>query len=390
ITGANGSGKSTILRILAKHFQWDCKFLAVPYYDELQEKFLFKNHEENTFLNKEKHKIGFIQYSDGMTANLLIENEPSKIDYDVLIENKNNKIKGLFIHSHRAANNYCQVEKIPTKIIDANESYKRHLAAYKKHIENPSFNASPTVEMKESLISMAALGIGNEYVKKSTRSEKTFLLFIDTLRIVLPVDIGFENIRIEIPDVVLETKSGDFILDSTSGGIMSIIDIAWQILLFSQENESFTVIIDEPENHLHPAMQRTLLNNLSEAFPKIQFIVVTHSPFMVSSMKESNVYALKYEYISTPETGPKKVISFKLDLQQKAATANKILRDVLGVSITIPQWADDELQRICTKFTRENITTETLKNLRSELESSGLSEFYPEAIANVMGRKYHD
>jgi predicted ATPase len=71
---------------------------------------------------------------------------------------------------------------------------------------------------------------------------------------VLPVNIGFENIRIEIPDVVLETKSGDFILDSISGGIMSLIYIAWQILLFPQENKSFTLIIDETENHLHPAM----------------------------------------------------------------------------------------------------------------------------------------
>jgi hypothetical protein len=38
-------------------------------------------------------------------------------------------------------------------------------------------------------------------------------------------------------------------------------------------------------------------------------------------------------------------MSFKLDLQQKAATANKILRDVLGVSITIPKLAVRVLSR---------------------------------------------
>ncbi|MEG8241504.1 hypothetical protein MKR66_18290 [Acinetobacter baumannii] len=41
----------------------------------------------------------------------------------------------------------------------------------------------------------------------------------------------------------------------------------------------------------------------------------------------------------------KKVVSYKLDLNQKAATASEILRDVLGVPVTLPKWADDELQK---------------------------------------------
>ncbi|MFL1399228.1 AAA family ATPase, partial [Acinetobacter baumannii] len=62
---------------------------------------------------------------------------------------------------------------------------------------------------------------------------------------------------------------------------MSIIDLAWQIFLYSHDKDEFVVTIDEPENHLHPSMQRSLLNDFVKAFPKAQFIVVTHSPFIV-------------------------------------------------------------------------------------------------------------
>ncbi|MGQ0518664.1 AAA family ATPase, partial [Bacillus sp. D-CC] len=76
----------------------------------------------------------------------------------------------------------------------------------------------------------------------------------------------------------------------------------------------FVVTIDEPENHLHPSMQRSLLNDFVKAFPKAQFIVVTHSPFIVSSIRESNVYALKHEKnnVSDQQSGwAKKVVSYK-------------------------------------------------------------------------------
>lgn len=44
------------------------------------------------------------------------------------------------------------------------------------------------------------------------------------------------------------------------------------------------VLIDEVDLHLHPAWQQKILNSLQFAFPKIQFIVTTHSPQVVSSV----------------------------------------------------------------------------------------------------------
>lgn len=64
-----------------------------------------------------------------------------------------------------------------------------------------------------------------------------------------------------------------------------------------------TVIIDEIDEHLHPALQVRVLKALQDTFPKIQFIVSTHAPLVMSSVepkKDENgkdinvVYKLEY------------------------------------------------------------------------------------------------
>lgn len=52
------------------------------------------------------------------------------------------------------------------------------------------------------------------------------------------------------------------------------------------------VVIDEVDLHLHPEWQWRLLRSLSETFPKIQFVVTTHSPLVLSSVKNHQVRKL--------------------------------------------------------------------------------------------------
>jgi len=47
------------------------------------------------------------------------------------------------------------------------------------------------------------------------------------------------------------------------------------------------VLIDEIDMHLHPKWQRTILSDFKNTFPNIQFIVTTHSPFIVQSLESS-------------------------------------------------------------------------------------------------------
>lgn len=52
------------------------------------------------------------------------------------------------------------------------------------------------------------------------------------------------------------------------------------------------VLIDEIDLHLHPRWQRVVLDGLRSAFPKLQFVVTTHSPQVISSAQNRQVRRL--------------------------------------------------------------------------------------------------
>ena len=73
--------------------------------------------------------------------------------------------------------------------------------------------------------------------------------------------------------------------------------ISWWLLYDDEPAHDFDaadltgiVIIDELEQHLHPRWQRTILGQLRDLFPDIQFIVATHSPLVASSCRDTTVH----------------------------------------------------------------------------------------------------
>lgn len=52
------------------------------------------------------------------------------------------------------------------------------------------------------------------------------------------------------------------------------------------------VLIDEADAHLHPSWQRELGERLRRVFPKIQFIVTTHSPFIAQEASDNGLFVL--------------------------------------------------------------------------------------------------
>lgn len=53
------------------------------------------------------------------------------------------------------------------------------------------------------------------------------------------------------------------------------------------------VLIDEIDTHLHIKWQRTIIHTLQEIFKNVQFIVSTHSPFIVQSFGNQNIISLQ-------------------------------------------------------------------------------------------------
>ncbi|MGO7301381.1 AAA family ATPase [Rhizobium ruizarguesonis] len=381
ITGSNGAGKSTILKLLAQHFGWPSWMLGTP----TMKRGGGLSYLSGLFSRKRdlmpQAPIGSLSYTNAGPSRLTVPVEGG-IQYSIAIESMSSVV-GLNISSHRPMPTYQQVQNIPTSGIGANQAFENYKAEIFNRYNNSYTAFSPTYRMKETIISIAMFGPGNAYVEPDPRLESLLLGFKGVLKAVLPESIGFRDISVRIPDVVLVTDSGDFVIDAASGGLMSIIDIAWQIFLFGSDKEGFVVVLDEPENHLHPSMQRTLLSNLLKAFPKAQFVVATHSPFMVSSVKDSFVYVLQHGPLADEGRAAKRVTSIKLDRNNKAATASEILRDVLGVPVTLPDWAEQELKDVTDQYSMNTMDAGAIAALREALDDRGLGEYYPDALRQI-------
>jgi len=75
-----------------------------------------------------------------------------------------------------------------------------------------------------------------------------------------------------------------------------VLDIASRsYLLNKNSNPTGVILIDEVELHLHPSVARTILRRLSRTFPKIQWIVSTHSPLVLSSFEQKEGTDLIYK-----------------------------------------------------------------------------------------------
>jgi len=62
------------------------------------------------------------------------------------------------------------------------------------------------------------------------------------------------------------------------------------------------VLIDEIELHLHPKWQRAVIPALTETFPKIQFIIATHSPQVLSQVENGAVFEIENFEIRSRDT----------------------------------------------------------------------------------------
>ena len=115
--------------------------------------------------------------------------------------------------------------------------------------------------------------------------------------------------------------------DGYKGTISLIADIAYRMAVLNPQLGSDVikqtdgvVLIDEVDLHLHPTWQHRILSDLQNIFPKIQFIVTTHAPAVISSAKSENLVILNHNEATDAVTE-----SFGND-------ANSILRDIMGTS----------------------------------------------------------
>lgn len=92
-----------------------------------------------------------------------------------------------------------------------------------------------------------------------------------------------------------------FDFNTLSSGYQAVLDIVLDIIMRmeKQTKRSFQfnlpgiVLIDEIDTHLHLEMQKKVMPMLTTIFPNVQFVVTSHSPFILNSIENAVIYDLE-------------------------------------------------------------------------------------------------
>lgn len=147
-----------------------------------------------------------------------------------------------------------------------------------------------------------ALARNNGRYEKADVIKQWFAKFQELLRRVFDdssLELVFEEDTFSF--LIKEKNKEAFDFNSLSSGFAAVLDIVLDIIIRMEKktNKSFDfnmpgiVLIDEIETHLHLELQKTILDLLITIFPNIQFIMSTHSPFILNSISNVIIYDLE-------------------------------------------------------------------------------------------------
>lgn len=108
----------------------------------------------------------------------------------------------------------------------------------------------------------------------------------------LDFDVESMEFRIKEPGKI------PFSFDELASGYAAVLDIVIDLMMRMEKKASGKydmegiVMIDEVDAHLHLSLQKNILPILTGLFPNVQFIVTTHSPFVLNSVSDAVVYDL--------------------------------------------------------------------------------------------------
>lgn len=115
-----------------------------------------------------------------------------------------------------------------------------------------------------------------------------------------------DNVQVEFSPklnrLIYSENGSSYLVNNLSAGYQSVLclimELAYRTALLNPsldniDNLEGVIMIDEIDMHLHPRWQWKILGALRATFPKVQFIIATHSPIVISSAENAKLIVMK-------------------------------------------------------------------------------------------------
>ncbi|QOT97694.1 AAA family ATPase [Serratia marcescens] len=174
------------------------------------------------------------------------------------------------------------------------------------------------------------------------------------------------RLPLSVVELLMANEQGDVVrFDDLSDGEAQLIQVIAATRIFSQAQTLF--LFDEPETHLNPSWRTYFHQRLAEAFTpenerkgQSHFILSTHSPFMISSLKRENVFfferndtgCISMEPVSSHTYGTSFDILVKNHYGLRSLISQTVVEDVKN---RLPEDNDPEAVIAARRWIEENL-----------------------------------
>ncbi len=305
LTGKNGSGKTSVLEALAD-FLNDSLFLDQSLFKRVLAYY--------TKLSEMREELG---EQDGTNKQIRILKEHFFQEEEDAVQDRKNIEAAYNFRCEDYNTNDLLMETKPVLLKKSNfilafyKADRAFVAEQPKHVEKVQFKEeySPTEFPRNEFVKyLLDLKMTEALARNSQKNEKADEIsgWFANLERLLKEIFEDESLKLTFDEDtfefhILQQGREPFDFNTLSDGYQAVLDIVLDIMMrmVSQTGRSFDfslpgiVLIDEIETHLHLALQKNIMPLLTTLFPEIQFVVTTHSPFILSSIKNAVIYDLE-------------------------------------------------------------------------------------------------
>ena len=371
ITGKNGSGKTSVLNAIAEHIGKVVNANIYRNYKESKENVedlenqLRKNQRITSIPGKGLTLLQQIGYNRKLHQDLFDEIIIDFEQADMLIRKyQEGDFIIAFYEAHRTIKKIKE-PKTPTK------PRLRTKSKIKDSLTGQFLNFLSDLKIQE------ALARNEKLEHDANKINEWFVSFESILAEIfqdkdLQLVFNYKDYTFKIL-----TQERTFKFTEMSDGFAAVLDIVVDLILKMQDKNQLTrayersgiVLVDEIETHLHLGLQKVIMPLLTKIFPNIQFVVTTHSPFVLSSLNNAVAFDLEHQEVIA-------------DLTEYSYES--LAEGYFGVR-TISSYIEMQLNRLEELLKRESLSLSQkseLKHLVNDFDK------IPEVVSPILVGKY--